>query len=184
MPHNYYYLMASLPVLDFESKMPISVENFQEECQKLLPESDAALIKGLWQEDFSQDPALMTHPVIHVIGEFERAVRNEGVFVLAAKWGVDPQKYVRGERTADPAMTSLVVQSLKETDLIKAERMMDKVRWQMLSGMEAGYYFDLHVLVVYALKLKILQRWQKFLSPVGREIWQEMQKIEILKQLV
>lgn len=184
MSHNYYYLIAGLPVLDFESRMPISVENFLEECRKLLPEADAGLIKGLWQEDISQDAALMTHPVIHAIGEFERAVRNEGVFARAAKWGMDPQKYVRGERIADPATINLVAQSLKETDLIKAERMMDKVRWQMLSDMEVGYYFDLHVLVIYALKLKILERWQKFYSPVGREIWQEMQKIEIPKQLV
>jgi hypothetical protein len=45
--------------------------------------------------------------------------------------------------------------------LIESEKFLDAARWQRLEELSQGHYFDLGALIVYALKLNILWRWEK-----------------------
>ena len=44
--------------------------------------------------------------------------------------------------------------------VIEAERAIDQERWRALDDIALGHYFDIDALIVYAYKLKILERWE------------------------
>jgi hypothetical protein len=53
------------------------------------------------------------------------------------------------------------------TSLADAEKTLDEIRWKALEEFATGHYFDLAVLVTYAYKLLILQRWENIRSAHG-----------------
>ena len=54
-------------------------------------------------------------------------------------------------------------------DLLEAEKLLDRTSWQFLDELEQGHYYDLEFLMVYGLKLKILERHQEYATSKGRE---------------
>ena len=50
--------------------------------------------------------------------------------------------------------------ALDRSDLAGFERGIDRIRWEMLDEMTCFDYFDIEVLLVYGLKLGILERWK------------------------
>jgi hypothetical protein len=54
--------------------------------------------------------------------------------------------------------------------LLEAEQYVDSVRWQKLDDLCLGHYFDLDALIVYALKLLILLRWEAVSKVDSREL--------------
>ena len=51
MGRAYYYFEASLPMVHFDSKPPMSVESFLEDCQRLLDETDYQKVYALLGEE-------------------------------------------------------------------------------------------------------------------------------------
>jgi hypothetical protein len=49
----------------------------------------------------------------------------------------------------------------RNQNILEAEKSLDLERWRFLDEVSAGHYFDIDSLIVYALKLKILIRWDK-----------------------
>ena len=47
----YYYFAASLPMLQFEGELPISTEDFVNDCQRLLSARDFLCIRKIFFED-------------------------------------------------------------------------------------------------------------------------------------
>jgi Protein of unknown function (DUF2764). len=43
----------------------------------------------------------------------------------------------------------------------EGERILDEARWRFLEELAIGHYFDRDVLITYALRLKILERWER-----------------------
>ena len=39
--------------------------------------------------------------------------------------------------------------------------MLDQARWAKLDELSFGHYFDLEALIIYAYKLRLLERWEK-----------------------
>jgi len=50
---------------------------------------------------------------------------------------------------------------LRNPSIFEAERALDLERWRLLDELSFGHYFDFDALLIYALKLKILERWLK-----------------------
>lgn len=49
----------------------------------------------------------------------------------------------------------------RNPSILEAERMLDGERWCMLDELSLGHYFDIDFLIVYALKILILERWER-----------------------
>jgi hypothetical protein len=52
--------------------------------------------------------------------------------------------------------------------------MLDEARWRMLEELCVGHYFDLDFLIIYALKLLILERWQRIRTADGGRLLEEV----------
>jgi len=155
----YEYLVSSLPMLSFGRKMPFSFERFLETCKALIPEDDFKVVEGIsldWQDPRSQ------HALIKRWFEFDTALRNEIAKARAVHRHMDAAKYLRGDVSfSDPALIRLALNSHRNPSIIEAERILDEARWHVLEELASGHYFDLEFLVTYALKLRMLERWDR-----------------------
>ncbi len=159
MANFYEYLVSSLPMLHFGMDLPFAFERFLQIARGLIPDEDFKVLEGIsldWQEPGIQ------HPTLAKWLEFDTALRNEIAKIRALRRRADAARYLRGGTSfSDPALTHLALASHRNPSLIEAERILDEARWYLLEELACGHYFDLEFLITYALKLRMLQRWDR-----------------------
>ena len=158
MPTYYPYLLSSLPMLNFNARPPFKIERFLGMCKDLIPDRDLEVI------DLCFKPFLLEerpgYETLKQWIEFEKGLRNELVKIRASRKKTDPQIYLRKDGQADPSVYHIAMNSHRILSLIESEKFLDLARWQKLDELLCGHYFDIDALIVYALKLAILWRWE------------------------
>jgi hypothetical protein len=177
MSRKYYYLIASLPTITFDNKPPLSCEEFLAVCKPQLASQDFQLIsQAILDEEV--DPR-SSNGVFRQWSVFNHHLRNEMTYFRARRAGKDPVVYMRGERSSDSVFADVVAQAAKAADPLSSERIFDRSRWQLLEEMGRYEYFSLEFLLIYALKLRILERYQTIESPKGKAIFADYKNINI-----
>lgn len=164
---EYYYFVASLPCLEFGSRAPVAYEKFLSLASELLTSSDSRTIERakIGPCEDLDDPA----PVLREWKTFDMSCRNETTRLRAAKKSKDPAQYIRGENYPDPFTAGFAHGAAGQADPLEAEIYLDRIRWEKLEELEKNHYFDIEYLVAYALKLQILERWDRINSVGGDE---------------
>lgn len=159
MAGYYIYLMSSLPMLHFGAKPPFSSQRFQEMCRGLISEKDTALIETASRGDsYDYKGRQLT---LKRYGDFETALRNELVKIRASRRHIDPLKYMRRDSETGLWLNHIAINAYRAASALEAEKMLDQARWQALDELTLGRYFDIDVLIAYALKLAILEKWDR-----------------------
>mgnify|MGYP001767797458 CR=1 FL=1 len=158
MSSFYVYLLSSLPMLHFGAKPPFSYARFMELCRAQVPESDAALLEAVDQETGA---LVLTQPTMRRWVDFDTTLRNELARGRAARLHVEATAYLRQEASVDLSVVHAAQAALRQPSPLDGERMLDEMRWRFLEEAAVGHYFDLDRLVIYALELKILLRWER-----------------------
>jgi len=166
MADFYPYLIASLPMLHFGTKPPFSFERFLEVCRQFIPKKDFQLLSTLPQPEHYVEKG-KRHPIIHKWIEFDVALRNELVRIRATKKHIEPAPYLRPGGYSGSSLAPAVMAATITTSVLDAEKTLDETRWKALEELATGHYFDLDVLITYAYKLLILQRWENIRSGDG-----------------
>ena len=159
MPKFYTYLISSLPVLNFGMKPPLSFERFLKVCQGFISEEDFLLLNNL-PLTIDEYCKRVSHPTIERWLAFDTALRNELVKIRAHNKKIDEAKYLRGETYSDMAISHTAMSSHRSASILEGEKILDEARWQALDDLGFGHYFDMDSLILYAYKLKILERWE------------------------
>lgn len=159
MTDYYPYLISSLPYLHFGVRPPFSFEKFVSICARHIPEGDIEMLNSAlaMQKAFYEG----AQPTLSKWQAHETALRNEGVKIRASHKHLDPLKYLRGEGAIDLYLSHLVMSAHRSPSMLEAEKVLDGERWRFLDELSFGHYFDLDVLIIYGLKLLILERWEK-----------------------
>ena len=167
---EYYYLVASLPLLEFGMKMPILYEDFLSRCKDELSPKDLDIIKRakIRPAEDIEDASL----TLRQWKRFEATFRNELAGHRASKRSKDASRYIRGEGYKDPFLAIKAHWAVNEESPLEAERFLDRLRWEKIEELERTHYFDIDYLVAYALKLEILERWQNINSEGGMQVLQ------------
>jgi hypothetical protein len=82
--------------------------------------------------------------------------------------GLEPDEFVRGE-IVDHSQTLLAEKAYNADSPLVAEGILNKARWRYLDELEFGHYFDIERLVIFFIKLQILERISSFDAEEGRE---------------
>ncbi|MBU1853168.1 MAG: DUF2764 domain-containing protein [Candidatus Omnitrophica bacterium] len=175
---QYYYLIASLPMLEFGMKIPFSYRQFLLLCREHLSIADMEIIKRVRIEpceDIEEDSLSLRE-----WKEFDIALRNEIVRFRAGKKGLDPIQYIRGESYLEPYLAGLVQWATNQESPLEAELSLDRLRWERIDGLTRGHYFDIDYLIAYALKLQLLERWERINSEGGMKVLQGLVRKEML----
>ncbi len=174
MSDFYVYLISSLPSLSFGAKPPLSFSVFMKTCEKMVPDEDIALLAKL-SEPVGSSRVSTKNITFNKWIEFEIVLRNELVKVRALRRKTDPVKYLRENGFPESALVAhMAINAYRKPSLMDAARTLDLDRWQYLDSLAVGHYFDLDTLIIYACKLKILERWQMVDSAESGKILEEV----------
>jgi len=159
MADYYVYLISSLPMLPFGAKPPFSFERFLEKCQGLIPDEETDLLKALGETGVPGYRG--SQPTLRRWSVFDTALRNELVRIRASRRHSDPFRYLRQDGYTEPWIAHMATNAHRNPSILDAEKALDQERWRLLDELECGHYFDLDFLLVYGLKLLILERWER-----------------------
>jgi Protein of unknown function (DUF2764) len=160
MPAYYTYLISSLPMLNFSTRAPFSLEDFFAKCKNLIPENELEILRSVCQQEgyFLNTQGVAS---LEQWANFEIALRNELVRARATRAKIDPLKFLRFPDSPQAETSHLAMLAYRSTSILEAEKILDQARWSFLEALSFGHYFDFDYLLVYGLKLKILERWDK-----------------------
>lgn len=149
-------------MLHFGIKPPFSSEKFLELCRQFILEADVEAIKkaAISGEYITTE----IHPTLKKWQDFDTSLRNELVKIRCLHKHIAPEKYLRAEGYVEAHIIHLATVVHRIPDLIEAEKLLDQERWYFLDALSFGHYFDLDFLLIYALKLFILERWDKIIT--------------------
>ncbi|MFH1354950.1 MAG: DUF2764 family protein [Candidatus Omnitrophota bacterium] len=147
-------------MLQFGTKQPFGFDKFLEICQDKISQDEIDIIKQLAAEFDYQG----TQPTLEKWRAFDTALRNELVKIRAIHQHLDPLKYIRKEEAFSSYIAHIAINAQRNPSVLEAEKMLDQERWNKLEELALGHYFDLDALIIYALKLQILERWERIYS--------------------
>ena len=171
---EYYYLIASLPMLEFGAKPPMSYVDFLKRCRGQLCSDDMRIIGKV--KTGPEEERGESCGVLKEWNDFEIALRNEITKQRALRLTKDPLKYIRGEDYSNPFESVFAHWAVSQDSPMGAELYLDRVRWEKIEEFSKGHYFDIGFLITYALKLQILERWQNINKEGGAKVLQDMIK--------
>ena len=160
MPAYYTYLVSSLPMLNFSQHLPFRLEDFFVKCKNLIPEKEFEILRSACsQESYLLDTANLD--TLKKWTVFETSLRNELVRARAGRKKTDPLKFIRLPDAPEAQVSHVATVAYRNSSILEAEKILDQERWNFLEFLSFGHYFDFDCLLIYALKLKILERWEE-----------------------
>ena len=155
---KYYYLVSSLPYLRLQRELPVTTDFFLAECKKWLTLEDMKVL--LSAEVHCQEGRCEDTPVLKEWKEFDLDLRKRLAEIRETKKSGE-------EARANELLKSALDQP---TPLLK-ERALAKIRLDFIDDRSISFFFDINWLVLYFLKLQILERLAKFDKDKGEEIF-------------
>ena len=169
MPAYYTYFIATLPTLSFREKPPFSYAEFLNKGREFISAQDLEALKKIpsWDERAGRDTS---SDVLKRWHDFDILLRNALVKLRASRKHKEADKYLRPQKEEiSPYTAHIALSAHKNPSLLEAEISLDEVRWRFLDDLSFGHYFDRDFLMVYGLKLLILERWER-IKTLPREV--------------
>ncbi|RKY80721.1 hypothetical protein DRQ15_01760 [candidate division KSB1 bacterium] len=163
---KYYYFVSQLPVLFFDQESYMSTEYFLQEAEKWLSAKDFRTLSAVDINDFSLDKKCPQ--VLKQYKQFEFNLRND-----LALW----RKAQRMGQEYKPV--NFPVSVIKEGNPLEIEKKLLLLRWNLIEEKQQEHHFDLEFLILYFLKLQILDRLSSFNKEKGQEIFQKISKVDV-----
>ena len=163
---KYYYLVTQLPLLTFDQQVEYSSENFLAEAKKWLSSNDYASLAAV---DLHKLASMPVKPaVLQQYLNFENKLRQE-----LAEWRMAKKK------NSDYKLETIANSVLTEGTPLDVEKRLLRLRWDYIEELALVHYFDIEFLILYMLKLQILERIASFDKEIGLETFQKLCKVEI-----
>lgn len=156
---KYYYFVAQLPLLIFGQECYASKQYFLEQAKKWLPEKDFATISGVNLNDFYLRDG--DNKVLAKYKNFEKKLREEIV------------AFRKNENRGRTFLPNLKL-NLEEGTPLEIEKALLLLRWKFIEFLEEGHFFDLEILIVYFLKIQILERLFTFNRDKGTVVFDKL----------
>lgn len=163
---NYYYLVSSLPMLFFHHGQPfISYKSFMEDCRRLIKHNDYIhLLNTKLNSDHFYNNTTSTFMIWQ---KSNFALRNELVRLRAKKLNIDPQQYIR-PYYIDQSVSEIIKDNIEDFTPLQAEFHLMELQWRILEFLQSGHHFDLEFLILYSLKLQLLERKALLTDETGK----------------
>ena len=184
---NYEYIIASLPVLRQEDVKDdnLVVQELLDEIRGQLSAHDAAVFDFLLEgsdpdrlnADFYTRALQHRNRFIRDWFRFDLDLRNETVYYLNDSLGrPDDQDCIllEGRETEEFGEIEAVRAVLNCGDILRREGGLDNLRWHKIDELTILDVFNLDVLLGYAAKLKIIDRWLQLDPDSGRALFRRL----------
>lgn len=171
---SFYYLMAQLPVLIYDQKLPMSSEEFKALALSVLDENDSSLFTHLsldpdpekTEPSYKETAPATGCEFIDSWREWERTFRLN----LAKHRAHHLKREISSiEPPVTPADAALAASKAVsgENSPLEAELLIDKARWNAIVEIAGFEYFSLNHVLAYYLKLLLMERRASFNNEKG-----------------
>lgn len=156
---KHYYLLAQLPTLSFGKEPGMSIDRFLSEAEKWLGAGDYKTLSSIDLLSVAIEKG--DRADLKRYKKFEHALRMDIAAFREAQ---------RKETEFKPA--SFPISAIKEGNPLEIETRFMEFRWQFLDDMEREHHFDFTKIIIYFLKLLLLQRYFTFDKDKGLKKFQ------------
>ena len=167
----YYYLASSLPMLFYETERFPAPDAFVELCRQHVAARDYRLLMNA--SIYNLKPARPSCRCLELWRCRETALRNELVKLRTKGRAVEADRYLR-DAPVIISVQNIVRDAFAQDSPLAAEDILNRGRWSYLDELEVGHYFDLDKLLIYSLRLQILQRKALFDEQKGLEAFEQL----------
>jgi len=156
---KYYYFVAQLPLLTFGQEYYATREYFLDQSKKWLSDKDFVIISDVNLDDFYLKEN--DNKVLAKYKKFEKTLREE-IFVF------------RKNDKQGGTFSSNLKLNLGEGTPLEIEKRLLKLRWEFIESLREGHFFDLEILIIYFLKIQVLERLFTFDREKGAVIFDKL----------
>jgi len=157
--------VAQLPFLQFDKKPAIARIQFLQEAKKWLNDTDFRNLVRASMDSFT--PQAEDTEILKAYKNFEKSLREEIVLTRkASKEGVEFKTF------------GIIKPSLLEGNPLEVEKKLLKLRWDFIEAQEKEHFFDLGLVILYFLKLQILERLFTFDKEKGLEAFDSLCEVK------
>jgi hypothetical protein len=160
---NLDYFISSLPMLLPGQAPGIAPESFRAACAAQLDRDLGAAACALLDGGPSE------HPFAREWRDRETILRNAVARRRAARRGADAQGTQRPARGSDVRIEHGVAAAFEQPDPLQRERALDRLRWSALEELQGNQPLAAAVVLAYAVKLRILDRWSRLDAAAGAQ---------------
>ena len=162
---KFYYIISQLPILYFDKSSFMNVELFLMEAKKWLSRRDYDLLTQIRFDETSTEQKMPR--LLKNYQKFEYQLRSD-----LALWRESTKKGQEIKPVHFP------VTMLKEGNPLDVEKRLLAFRWQFLEELVREHHFDFAFLIIYLLKLQILERLSLFNKEKGLENFKNIVTIQ------
>ena len=167
---EYYYFASTLPMLSMGKELPITYEEFMAKAREQLSKKD---YRDLEKAVFSSSADAAGNPVVREWQEYSEKIRAVMNSVRAEKLGFPGYEVVSGgEKIFEDRIRSIV----EDLDPLEGERALLGMYFDFLSSREGGSPFSSRALMIYSLKLQLMERSSSFSQEKGLEEFDRLYK--------
>lgn len=167
---EYYYFATTLPMLVMGKECPISYGEFLENAREYLSKRDYESLSSLSASSFPSEPQSR---IARDWKEYHDMIESLIVEERAASLGFDGYGKSEG---ADKALRERIHSIVCDMDPLEAERAILSLYFDFLSSRTGGSPFSTETLMIYALKLQLMERSQAFSEEKGRAEFDRLYK--------
>jgi hypothetical protein len=142
-------------MLMWDSDKFMTESEFLYACESTVAEKDFETLKASLL--IPVQGAAVTNPVLKSWYDWENTLRSELVKLRAAKKGTDAEKYI-SDNPGEAGVVEIAREAFNQNSPLDGEKILDQARWDYLDMLEAGHMFDIGKLIIYYLKLQLLNR--------------------------
>ena len=159
----HYYLVSSLIPLTMEASPPCTPEDFLSSCRDMLTRKDAIALEHVLHDRLDA----VDHPFIREWKKFEYRLKNALVKARTVRMKLPPEPYLRNDAPVDEATENAVTEAMNKPNPLEKELALDRYRWKTLEELTPVINFDLSAIFSYAIKLKMVIRWNSMTDEKG-----------------
>ena len=162
---NYYYLIASLPMLVPGRAPSLTEPEFLAVCRDQLTLADFEVLAGFLASGAGTD----RHPFLHAWSERETRLRNAVARTRAARKGVEAGACLRPVAGFDVYTERAVEEAFARSSPAEREAELDRYRWRVADELAGLDPFAFAALLAYAVKRRLAERWSRLEAETGRK---------------
>ncbi|TKG92856.1 DUF2764 family protein [Puteibacter caeruleilacunae] len=151
---NVVYLMCSLPSLTFDKVPPISLDEFNSDAKSQLSSRHFRLLELVELGKINSEKKAGLKSIAEMLADVQQDISE----IRSAK-----------AQNRQPQMAKLP-KSLSALNPLEREKLILQWQWEELDSIESGKTFTLTEVMVYKLKLQILNRLHSFDEKKGAQI--------------
>lgn len=172
MASDFIYILSSLPMLSFEGEGAVDYKDFLETCKSLVtPKEYKKLCELSLRTKSDKDDGLS---VLKVWDHWGTAMNEVIALWRAHRRKTDAALYLHPVREAYPNDVRRLEAILQMKGIHEKQDAWELLQWNRLEELADAEYFNFSALIVYALKLLLLEDRRKRTAETGKAAFEAM----------